>query len=172
MSAYSNLIHFSTDLVDEIALDDDLAKIKACISCGQCSASCPSGSFTALRTRAVIRKALFGIHKVLEDPDIWLCSTCFNCLEHCPRTIPVTEIILKLRQMAVRQGHLIDPLKGVINNLIHKGHAVPIDPKWSQLRSKLGLEPIPPTVAKFPSAMEEITEIISEIRFTRRIPFR
>ncbi|MHA1777801.1 MAG: CoB--CoM heterodisulfide reductase subunit C [Promethearchaeia archaeon] len=172
MAPYSNLIQFNTNLVDEIALDDDLAKIKACISCGQCSASCPSGSFTALRTRAVIRKALFGVHKVLEDPDIWLCSTCFNCLEHCPRTIPVTEIILKLRQMAVRQGHLIDPLKGVINNLIHKGHAVPLDSKWSQLRLKLGLDALPPTISKYPEVMKEITDILSAIRFTTRIPFR
>ncbi|WP_457558923.1 CoB--CoM heterodisulfide reductase subunit C [Candidatus Harpocratesius sp.] len=172
MPHYSQLLNFSTDIVDEISIEENLGKIRACISCGECTAACPSGNFTALRTRDVIRKALFGIHKVLEDPDIWLCSTCFTCLERCPRTIPVTEIILKLRQMAVKEGYLIDPLKVVINNLILKGHAVPLDTKWSILRDKLGLDPIPPTIAKFPEALNEISIILSEIRFTTRIPFR
>ena len=117
-------------------------------------------------------KHCLGYKFVLEDPDIWLCSTCFNCYEHCPRTIPVTEIILSLRRMAVTQGHLPDPLKGVIHNLMQKGHTVPIDPKWSQLRARLDLEPMPPTVEKYPKALDEIYDILAAIRFNARVPHR
>ena len=172
MSQKLGLLEFNTDIVDVLSIEESLSKIRACIQCGACSAGCPSGNYTALRTRNVIRKALFGVQSVLEDPDIWLCSTCFNCYEHCPRTIPVTEIILSLRRMAVMQGHLPDPLKGVIHNLMQKGHAVPIDPKWSQLRDRLGLDPIPPTVEKYPEALVEIYDILAAIRFNARVPHR
>lgn len=172
MSHPTHLLEFTSDITEELSLEEHLGKIRSCIQCGECSAGCPSGNYTALRTRNVIRKALFGVKSVIEDPDIWLCSTCFTCLERCPRTIPVTEIILRLRTMAVRQGHLIDPLKNIIHNLRLKGHAVPIDPKWSELRTKLGLPPLPPTVAQFPEGLEEIYDILAAIRFEGRIPYR
>ena len=93
-----DLIKFDRKIIDKISLDGELQKIKACIQCGECSASCPSGRWSAMRTRKLIRKALVGLESVLSEPDIWMCTTCFNCYERCPRTIPVTDIILTLIQ--------------------------------------------------------------------------
>src|SRR6056297_172898 len=117
---------FNQRFLREIVLDEDFKKIRACIQCGECSASCPSGYWSPLRSRKIIRKALTGVKSVLSDNDIWMCTTCFTCYERCPRQIPVTNIIIKLRNIAVREGFMLDPLKMVIKNLVRFGHAVPI----------------------------------------------
>ena len=109
---------FSPQYINEIVLDEDFKQLRACIQCGECSAACPSGNWTPIRTRRIMRRAITGVEDVLSDPEIWMCSTCFNCFERCPRDIPVTDVILKLRNIAVREGYLPDALKGVINNLI------------------------------------------------------
>ena len=74
------------------------------IRCGTCHAVCPAGKLTSLNTRKIMRKTILGITSILEAPDIWYCTTCFNCYENCPRNIPVTEVLLKLRNIAVREG--------------------------------------------------------------------
>ena len=170
-----SILSFSPDIVDELALQEEFKKIRACIQCGTCSAVCKSGDFTAFRTRNVIRKALLGIESVLSDSDIWHCSTCFNCLEQCPRTIPVTEIILQLRNIAVRKGYMPEALKGVIKNLVQAGHAVPLGPddsSWAKLRAYHDLDQIPPTVRKYPNELDEIYTLLNKIRFNGRIPYR
>ncbi len=169
------LLKYSSEYSDELSLDDELKKIRSCIQCGMCSAVCPSGSFTALVTRKIMRKALAGDHSVLSGPEIWYCSTCFNCYERCPRTIPVTNVILRLRNMAVREGYLPDNLKSVIKNLANTGHAVPLggpDSKWAKLRELHKLKKVPPTVHSFPEALDELFTLLDKIKFNARIPYR
>ncbi len=166
---------YNLKIINEISIDDSLKKVKACIQCGTCTASCPSGRFSTIETRKIVRKAQAGVESVLSDEEIWMCSTCFNCYERCPRNIPVTDIIIKLRNMAVREGHILDPLKNVIKNLVEYGHAVPIggnNSNWVKLRENLGLEPIPPTVHKYKDGLDEIAELLRLIKFHQRIPYR
>ncbi|TFH26036.1 MAG: CoB--CoM heterodisulfide reductase subunit C, partial [Promethearchaeota archaeon] len=72
---------FSGNLEAEIIKDHALKAIGACIQCGTCSGGCPSGRRTALRTRTLIRKALLNMNEVLQDNDIWMCTTCYTCFE-------------------------------------------------------------------------------------------
>ena len=128
-----------------------------------------------MRTRKLIRKALVGLESVLSEPDIWMCTTCFNCYERCPRTIPVTDIILKLRNFAVKYGYISDPVKNVIRNLISTGHGVPLGQKgsnWEKLRKFLELDPIPPTVHSHEDALKELQKLIEKIKFEERIPYK
>ena len=48
-------------------IDVGLEKILACINCGTCTGSCPSGRRTAFRTRSAIRKVLAGDDSILKD---------------------------------------------------------------------------------------------------------
>ncbi len=175
MGRNTNLIQFNQDILNELCIDESLRKIRACIQCGECSAGCPSGNWTAMKTRRIMRKALVGLESVLSDNDIWLCSTCFDCYERCPRTIPVTEVILKLRNMAVREGHIPEALKGVIKNLVQTGHAVPLggaESNWAKLRVRMDLPPVPPTIHSHPEALDELFTLINEIKFNGRIPYK
>jgi len=42
--------------------------------------------------------------EVLHSKAIWLCSLCYSCHVRCPRGIPLTETIVKLKQLALQEG--------------------------------------------------------------------
>lgn len=140
--------------------------IGACIQCGTCTGSCPSGRRTALSTRTILRKVQLGIEDVLSDEDIWYCSTCYTCYERCPRNIPVTDMIIYLRNLAVKEGFLHKSHLELCNKLIETGHGVPIDDsKWGDLREYYGLKRIPPTIHSSKSALKEVQKLIKISKF-------
>jgi heterodisulfide reductase subunit C len=151
-------------------VDAGLEKIRACINCGTCTGSCPSGRRTAYRTRSAIRKALTGDESVLQDIDIWLCSTCYYCYERCPRDIPVTDMIIKLRNIAVEEGYILDNHFNLADKIFYEtGHGVPANgegnKKWQDLRVSYGLPPLPPTVHTHPEALKECQELMKSVGF-------
>jgi heterodisulfide reductase subunit C len=153
-------------------VDAGLEKIRACINCGTCTGSCPSGRRTAYRTRSAIRKALTGDESVLQDIDIWLCSTCYYCYERCPRDIPVTDMIIKLRNIAVEEGYILDSHFTLANDIFYAtGHGVPANgeanKKWQDLRESYGLPPLPPTVHSYPEALKECQTLMKEAGFRK-----
>lgn len=154
-------------------VDAGLEKIRACINCGTCTGGCPSGRRTAYRTRSAIRKALTGDESVLEDIDIWMCSTCYYCYERCPRNIPVTDMIIKLRNIAVEEGFILDSHFSLASNIFYAtGHGVPAnDPEshkqWRALRESYGLPPLPPTVHSYPEAVKECQTLMNEVGFRK-----
>jgi len=153
-------------------VDAGLEQLRACINCGTCTGGCPSGRRTAYRTRSAIRRALTGDESVLSDIDIWLCSTCYYCYERCPRNIPVTDMIIKLRNIAVEEGYILDAHFGLANNIFYKtGHGVPANgeanKKWQDLRESFGLPPLPPTVHCHPEAVKEVQDLLKSVGFTK-----
>ena len=151
-------------------VDAGLEKIRACINCGTCTGSCPSGRRTAYRTRSAIRKALTGDESVLQDIDIWLCTTCYYCYERCPRNIPVTDMIIKLRNIAVEEGYILDNHFNLADKIFYAtGHGVPAsgeeNKKWRDLRESYGLPPLPPTVHSHPEALKECQELMKSSGF-------
>ncbi len=166
----------SHELVDQVIEDELLERFKSCFQCGTCSGGCPSGRRTAMRTRELIREGLVGLTDELLTSDLlWLCSTCYTCYERCPRDVPVTDIILKIRTIAAHKGFMRGPHIGVSKNFINTGHGVPLDhdktPNWMNLRKSLKLQPIPPTVHSYPDALKEIQTIVHELKFDELIGY-
>ncbi|NMC04767.1 MAG: CoB--CoM heterodisulfide reductase subunit C [Candidatus Lokiarchaeota archaeon] len=161
------------DIVDEVVKEELLDRFQSCYQCGTCSGACPSGRRTAMRTRKLIRQGLLGQVDLLSSDLLWLCSTCYTCYERCPRNVPVTDIILKYRNLAAQRGFIRTPHIAVSKNLINTGHGVPLDhdktPNWMNLRKSLKLAPIPPTVHSFPEALKEVQVIIKEMKFDQLI---
>ncbi len=143
---YVDISEFDSHFFDDI---ERRSKILTCIQCGTCSASCESGRWTALKTRIIIRKLILGDLSVLKDPDIWLCTTCYNCYERCPRDVRPTDVIIELRNYASKLGNIHPVHRKVVDYLKATGHAVPINDKIKQMRKELDMEEIPPTLYKF-----------------------
>lgn len=115
-----------------------------CIQFGTCSASCPSGKLTAFRVRQLIRRTLLGLDSVLKNMMIlWLCTTCYTCLERCPWKIEIAPVIIALRNLAVEKGYMIPRHREVAQLFIKYGHAVPINNENIAKRESLGLTRIP-----------------------------
>lgn len=158
----------SPDFVKRLK-DAGFENISTCMQCGTCTASCPSGRRTAMRTRQLIRRSLLGDEGVLEGDDIWLCTTCYNCLETCPRDIKVTDAIILLRNIAIERGHMLPTHKRVAEILLETGHAVPINEENRKKRAQLMLSELPPTVHSHPQSLEEVKKLLASTGFDKMV---
>ena len=145
-----------------------IERVLTCMQCGTCTASCPSGRYAAYRTRLVLRKVLLGLREeILSDPDLWLCTTCYNCQERCPRKIDVVDLIIVLRNMAFAAGHARERHVQISKFFIETGHLVPINEENMKKRRELGLSEKPPTTHSFPKALEEVKALASYFGFDK-----
>ena len=74
----------------------------ACIQCGTCGGSCPSGAdmqFTPRTLFAMIRADMR--EEVLRSNTPWYCVSCYFCTVRCPQDVHITEIMYTLKRMAV-----------------------------------------------------------------------
>ena len=75
--------------------------VRSCIQCGTCTASCPAAFAMDISPRKMWRMVQLGLEdEVLHSKTMWLCSVCYQCQVRCPRGIPLTETIAKLKQLA------------------------------------------------------------------------
>ncbi len=97
-----------TDIKRDFAFGDRLTpvghQLSTCVQCGTCTASCPSASAMDITPRKMWRMVQLGmVDEVLRSKTMWLCSICYQCQMRCPRGIPLTEAIAKLKQLAIQQ---------------------------------------------------------------------
>lgn len=138
--------------------------ILKCMHCGVCSGSCPSGRHTSLNVRTLLRKAR-NDPEVLSDDSLWMCTTCYNCQERCPRGIDIVDAIFEMRALAVHKGIMYPEHRKVGELLLEHGHAVPINEENRTKREALGLDPLPPTVHSFPEGLEEVKKLLASCGF-------
>jgi len=144
--------------------------VNLCFQCGTCTGSCPSGRQTAFRVRKVVRRAQLGFEEdILPSEDLWLCTTCYTCYERCPRGVEIVDVIMALRNMAVRKGHMAEAHRKVAELISKTGHLVSLRDEDKALRGKLGLHGVPPTVFSDPKALEEVKKIAALCGFDKLV---
>ena len=80
-------------------------KVKECIQCGTCSASCPSSAAMEYGPREIIAALRAGmLDRVLGSDTVWLCVSCYSCTVRCPSGIPFTDVMYQLKHMEVEKG--------------------------------------------------------------------
>ena len=84
------------------------ASFSACIQCGTCTNVCPVVAdyqqdpqllgYLDLTPQQIVNSYRLGItERVLNSKMAWDCFMCFKCQEHCPKEIPVAEMMYELR---------------------------------------------------------------------------
>ncbi len=141
-------------------------EILTCFQCGTCHASCPSGRYTSLNVRRIVRDS---VNKdVSNEPELWMCTTCYNCQERCPRGIKVTDAIMTLRSEAVKKGKILAAHRKVCEFLMETGHSIPIDDEHESIREKIGLGE-PATAQKNSKALNEIRALLNSTGFNELV---
>ena len=132
-------------------------RIKACFTCGTCTAGCPVRDVCSdYDPRKIIRMVILGMRKeVLSSPVIWLCSTCYTCYERCPQDVRVTEVMNVLKNMATEEGHVPPNLKIQPGLLSQFGQLYEIDDFDNKKRDKIGL----PAIKMEAKDVEEIIKL-------------
>ena len=80
-------------------------KIKECLQCGTCSASCPSAAAMEHGPREIVAALRAGmLERVLNAKTVWLCVSCYACTVRCPDGIPFTDVMYELKRLEVDKG--------------------------------------------------------------------
>ena len=151
-------------------MDAGAESVALCFQCGTCTGACPSGRRTPYRIRNVVRKSVMGLKdEVISDDTIWMCSTCYECQERCPRGIKIVDVVKTVRNFAAQAGYMAPAHKMTGSFVIKTGHGVPINDKTMELRKSVGLDELPPTTHQFPGALEEVQKILKATGFDNLI---
>jgi len=85
---------------------------KRCFQCGLCDVVCPWNRVRTFSMRKIVRQATFGMTEI-ESEDMWLCTTCGRCPQHCPRDVQQIDSVVALRRIATEYGVFPAPVKPV-----------------------------------------------------------
>ncbi len=111
--------------------------LKACISCGVCTAICPAAEFYDYDPRKVMlivqKHREDELEKLLKSETIWNCGQCMSCKTRCPRENTPGMVIQALRKVSQETGNFVHSAKGrqqlkikraVANNILSHGYCV------------------------------------------------
>lgn len=128
----------------EIAKQAGGENMKLCFQCGTCSGTCPVRAVNdKYNPRRIIRMALLGMRKeVLCSDFIWLCSTCYACHERCPQNVRIPELMMAIRNIAIKEGNIHPVYTNYVAALDGHGRLLEIGEFENEKRVKLGLPDI------------------------------
>jgi heterodisulfide reductase subunit C len=83
---------------------------QACITCGECSGSCPlMGERAVFDPQHIIRMTTLSMSaELLRSPSLWLCLQCQQCTVSCSQLVRGHDIIRQFQEMAVAEGIVDD----------------------------------------------------------------
>ncbi|MBN1667778.1 MAG: 4Fe-4S dicluster domain-containing protein [Anaerolineales bacterium] len=80
--------------------------LEACIQCGTCGGSCPSGPDMDHTPRALFAMINADMkEQVLRSNAPWYCVSCYYCMIRCPQDVHITDLMYTLKRMAIREGN-------------------------------------------------------------------
>ena len=138
----------------------ELLELDACTRCGRCQENCPTHlTEKHLNPKRVIqnlKRHMEGLPEGKESPnligsivtedEIWECTTCRNCLEHCPVFIePMTKLMEFRRSLVLNQGKVPREAHFAFRNIERKGNPWGFDPaKRMWWTKELGVKELVP----------------------------
>ena len=129
----------------EISKMPGAEKVMLCFQCGTCTADCPIARFSDFyRPRKLIRMTQLGLKdKLLSNDVIWLCSTCFTCIDHCPQDVGIASIVRAIRNLTVKEGPMPLVYQELASNILKTGYAYMIPGLRLKKRDEQGLPALP-----------------------------
>ena len=77
---------------------------RKCMKCGKCTASCPAYDEMDYHPHQFVDMVETGrIEELMNSRGIYMCLSCFACLERCPRSVEPAKLIEAVRLAVIRQ---------------------------------------------------------------------
>ena len=114
-----------------------------CYQCGACVPVCPSARYApGFNPRVIVLAALVGMedHLIRPDSPIWLCTNCYSCYERCPQDVRPIEVIIALKNMAVKEGKAPEEITKYSESIAKTGLSALLASSVNARRKQLGLD--------------------------------
>ena len=77
---------------------------RKCMKCGKCTASCPTYDEMEYHPHQFVDMVENGrIDELMASRGIYMCLSCFACVERCPRSVEPAKLIEAVRLAVIRQ---------------------------------------------------------------------
>jgi Fe-S oxidoreductase len=144
----SESMEFSREFYDTLLKVPDGERLRACLQCGTCSGVCPYGyimDWPPARMVAALRAGVFD--RVMQTDTVWMCVSCYACVEECPAKIPITSgLMTRTKEALLLAGNVPTELQGALENSQRYGNPLGEAPRkraaWAD-----GLQPPVPVMA-------------------------
>jgi heterodisulfide reductase subunit C len=129
----------------EVSAVPGAENVMVCFQCGTCTASCPIARFTvSYRPNKLIHMIQLGLReRVLTNDDIWLCTTCFTCIDRCPQDVGFANIVRAIRNLSVQERRMPDVYTALASTIRRTGYAYVIPASRLKRRDERELPPLP-----------------------------
>lgn len=97
------ITEYDVSVLEEVTAIEGAESLAYCYQCAKCTGVCPVDTVGDYSPRKVFRRTQIGI-SLLDSPDLWLCTTCSNCLRVCPKEVNMLKIMPAVREQAVLAG--------------------------------------------------------------------
>ena len=95
--------------VNPMELRDTVLRItgvnpRKCMKCGKCSGTCPAYDQMEYHPHQFVAMVEKGdIERLMASPSVFMCLSCFACVERCPRGVEPAKLIEGIRLAMIRQ---------------------------------------------------------------------
>ncbi len=115
------IMEYDTTYLDELRELPGAESMGWCYQCAQCIGVCPVDNVGSYGPRKLYRKLQTGVNLLTSD-DLWLCTTCMNCLRVCPKEVNMLNIIPAAREKAILDGNVPGELQDMLQNVAEYGN--------------------------------------------------
>ena len=110
---------------ENAGLSDRASTYAYCFTCENCSTVCPVvGNYDNpvdeldLLPHQIMQSMGFGIKDLaMGSRMLWYCLTCYQCQEHCPQGVKVTDILYELKNLSAKEA---DPSQAAMGSVAQK----------------------------------------------------
>lgn len=122
------IFNYTPEHLEEIAALPGGESLEWCYQCAKCVGVCPVDIVGDYGPRKIYRKVQSGT-VLAESPDLWLCTTCMNCLRVCPKEVDMIKIMPAVREVAVNKGTVPPELQKAFENTARYGNPLGENPR-------------------------------------------
>jgi len=137
------------DFKFEVAKTYEGRTVLWCVQCGMCTSNCPYSNLWDVKPHQVIKMVLLGMREqAVGCKSIWLCSTCFMCVERCPQGVELGRVMFALKNIAAREKGIPEGFRLFGQQVFQTGRSLEITALREKERERLGLPKMPQTDSK------------------------
>ncbi len=113
---------YDTDALDKVTQVPGAESMGWCYQCAKCVGVCPvdivGGDYGP---RKIFRKLQTGVD-LFESTDLWMCTSCMNCLRVCPKEVDMIQIMPAVREQVLLEGSAPVELQKALESTFRYGN--------------------------------------------------